>query len=129
MVKSSKEGEPNEHDNILEARAKQDGLYVNGNGVNVDEMPTEIMLQMLWTMFKQLVTLMAMVKTELAQIRKTQTTINQLATKQKTHGQRITTLEKTVSYTAMKVCNMEDKMAGYQTTVSEAKAKYDAMKI
>ena len=60
----------------LKLDAKQDGLYVNGNGVNVDEMPTEIMPQMLWTMFKQLVTLMETVKTELAQIHKTQTTIN-----------------------------------------------------
>ena len=118
-----------EHDNILEASAKQNTLYVNGNRFNVDEMPTEIMLQMLWTMFKQQATLMEMVKTELAQIHKTQTTINQLATKQKTDGQKIATLEKTVSDTAMKVSNVEGKMRGYQTTVSYSKAKYDAIKI
>ena len=92
-------------------------------------MPTEIMPYMLWTMFKQLVTSIEMVKTELAQIHKTQTTIDQLATKQKTHGQKITTLEKTVLDTAMKVINMEGKMGGYQMTVLEAKAKYDAIKI
>ena len=81
LVKPSKGGELNEHDNILEASAKQDGLYVDGNGVNVDEMPTEITLPyMLWIMFKQLATSMETVKTELAQIHKTQTTINHLAT-------------------------------------------------
>ena len=69
------------------------------------------------------------VKTELAQICKIQTTIDQLATKQKTHGQKITTLEKTVMDTTMTVSNMEGKISGYQTTVSEVKAKYDAIKI
>ena len=44
-------------------------------------------------------------------------------------GKKITTLEKTVLDTAMKVSNMEGKMGGYQTTVLEAKAKYDAIKI
>ena len=86
LVKPFKGEEPNDNDNILQASVKQDGLYVDGKGVNVGEMPTEIMLQMLWRMLKQLATLMGRVKTELAQIHKTQTIINQLATKQKTHG-------------------------------------------
>ena len=128
LVKPSKGGESNEHDNILEDSAKQDGLYADGNGVNVNEMATEIMPQMLWAMFKQLATSMETVKTELAQICKTQTTVDQLVTKQKTHEQKITTLERTVSDTAMKVSIMEGKMVGYQTTVLEAKAKYDVIR-
>ena len=41
----------------------------------------------------------------------------------------ITILEKTVLDTAMKVSNMEGKMVGYQTMISEANVKYNAIKI